>query len=468
MIVFVYFSILIFSIISERSYSLKWISSFPLKCIGKYCPNEKQSIDTIFLGKPQLDIEETSSEKEIDNSNRDLYVCDVVPLVLSQKFPIEKVLQSQISFLSFDDGLYDGLPSYWFPSDEFSMKKRNFYNFLQTKSPSINSVQKYLQQEFGIIILALFVETLDQTENNSLSLGGGILLGKISMLEDDENQNQDILKMSELKFSRVWDSLMSTLSRSTSTAASSSTSSYHMCYCSLEEMISLSYSLEMPIFIPKELFDRLSFDALLLPPQISSSTSFYTGSSALLFPTIIAQPYAAMSSSIVDVTQEPKKYPIAWEIRDPKLFFQYSIIDKRAILRLSGMTQKLPRPSLGAKWINELLLQQMDSAVRSEVIRLQQQQQYDNDDDDIDEANNGWNDQSMNRMSKRQLILQEIGKALSSGQENLAQQLQERFELLTSLKANPTLEEGTYDRYLDQDEWYYLERQKAMKKKSTS
>ena len=43
-----------------------------------------------------------------------------------------------------------------------------------------------------------------------------------------------------------------------------------------------------------------------------------------------------------------------------------------------------------------------------------------------------------------------------------AEELRDRFAMLTALKQDHTQEEGSYDRFLDQDEWYMEARRKAM------
>ena len=47
--------------------------------------------------------------------------------------------------------------------------------------------------------------------------------------------------------------------------------------------------------------------------------------------------------------------PLAWEIYNPQTFFGLSLVEKRAILRASGVT-RLPRPRMGVKAIDDLLL----------------------------------------------------------------------------------------------------------------
>ena len=65
--------------------------------------------------------------------------------------------------------------------------------------------------------------------------------------------------------------------------------------------------------------------------------------------------------------------------------------------------------------------------------------------------------------SPRQHLLQQMAMALEQGDVALAQTLREEFATLTALRADPTQAKGSYDPYLDQDDWYMQERRKAMR-----
>ena len=55
-----------------------------------------------------------------------------------------------------------------------------------------------------------------------------------------------------------------------------------------------------------------------------------------------------------------------------------------------------------------------------------------------------------------------MGEALEAGDMEKAKQLREEFMQVTARRADPTQAEGTYDPYLDQDDWYMAARRKAM------
>lgn len=56
--------------------------------------------------------------------------------------------------------------------------------------------------------------------------------------------------------------------------------------------------------------------------------------------------------------------------------------------------------------------------------------------------------------SQRQLVAEALEAALAEEDYARAEQLRARLDVLTELRMDPTQEEGSYDRFLDQDEWY--------------
>ena len=118
-------------------------------------------------------------------------------------------------------------------------------------------------------------------------------------------------------------------------------------------------------------------------------------------------------------------------------------MEKRATLRASGVTS-LPRPREGLDSLDKALLDKMDEAVRGEYLRLR----------------------SLNGpaavTSPRQALLKAMGEAFDEGDIKAATELREEFMILTSRTADPTQESGSYDPYLDQDDWYMAARRKAM------
>jgi hypothetical protein len=59
-------------------------------------------------------------------------------------------------------------------------------------------------------------------------------------------------------------------------------------------------------------------------------------------------------------------------------------------------------------------------------------------------------------------LLLGMGNALENGDLARAEYLRELFAAKTLLRADPTQRKGSYDPYLDQDDWYLAARRKAM------
>ena len=95
----------------------------------------------------------------------------------------------------------------------------------------------------------------------------------------------------------------------------------------------------------------------------------------------------------------------------------------------------------------------MDDAVRSEYLTIQK-------------LNTNSENKSNGVTSERQLLLREMAIALENGNIDLAENLRDQFKSLTIILADNTQKRGEYDKYLDQDDWYFRQRQKAMRPKS--
>ena len=62
----------------------------------------------------------------------------------------------------------------------------------------------------------------------------------------------------------------------------------------------------------------------------------------------------------------------------------------------------------------------------------------------------------------RAQLLKMMGEALEAGDVRGAEDLRGQFAKKTYVRADPTQDEGAYDRYLDQDDWYAEARRRAM------
>ena len=62
----------------------------------------------------------------------------------------------------------------------------------------------------------------------------------------------------------------------------------------------------------------------------------------------------------------------------------------------------------------------------------------------------------------RAALLRSMAEALEQGDQATAERLCGEFAKKTLLRQDPTQDEGSYSRFLDQDDWYYEARRRAM------
>jgi hypothetical protein len=269
------------------------------------------------------------------------------------------------------------------------------------------TIQEFLQAR----IVKLNIETADEYIDNSIKLGACVKLSK--NLSDDNADDSCLID------------------------------------CSLDEVVALSFALDMDISIPDSLVNSLAEDVLLEPIDEDSSLLKIRGP--------VFQKGQPQSKSQMPSKSAPE-LPLAWQIYNPETFFTLSSAEKRAILRASGV-KSLPKPRLGIEALDNVLLDLMDDAVRAEVYRIKARQ--------ASRAELGEDAYEANVGTSRQSVLQAMGDALRAGDMDRATELREKFSLMTQLRADPTQPVGSYDRYLDQDDWYQQERRKAMSPKKT-
>jgi hypothetical protein len=202
----------------------------------------------------------------------------------------------------------------------------------------------------------------------------------------------------------------------------------------IDEVLLLATGLSMPVLMPKELFGALSMDALLTRDEDGSIV--ITGTS---------------NRGGGGGGARAKQYDVlpAWDIFNPRRFQQMSAVEKRAVLRASGVID-LPRPREGEDALNEELLSVMDDSVRREYLRIG------------GDVTAGSIAPKSVAETEEQELLKEMGDALERGDMEQASALREKFTLKRSLKADPTQAKGSYDRFLDQDEWYMEARRRSM------
>ena len=462
-----------------------------LRCKGKFIPaSETKEVSAAFLSQGALEV----LESEDDDSNEAI-LCDLMPVPLFDSRG-ERLVTTLLTtgldpysvggvLVNRDNGLYDNIPWDW--KGKGNRAKLDLYNELQ----QIRIEQKFktnpelaffiaLNDILNSKITGLFFEIRDELATNSVSLGAAIIVSK------NEVANQ-------WKLSRANNALPS----ASSTDADIRDHDSCVVNCHPDELLALSVLLKLPIYMPEPLFESSAIDARLINYEEESinqssskgnndgdnKSSSSSSSMTIYAPVFRSASQRAAWSKRADNNnnnnnnnKEPKNKDIlpAWDIFDPKKFLTMSSVEKRAVLRASGVTS-LPRPREGLDSLDRALIDKMDEAVRGEVLRIFASQYKESDNKtgrsstrDTDAMTNNVlmgeysNDVSSIPTTGRQAKLQALGQAIEEGDMETAERLREEFMVMTNLLADPTQAKGSYDKYLDQDEWYIEQRRKAM------
>lgn len=436
--------------------------------------NAQDSCDrfAVFFGRKNVEIIESINPK---TGSKEVVLCDAISLPISdtsiqylieREFSKKQSKPSSVSALvanmrppslacimNREGGLYDNLPYSWQPGNS---KKQlfDFVNRISGRGSQDSTALHYaVEANLGCEMQALLLEPSDQFAGDKVALGGAALLAKG---DSDE-------KLSYSPVTRV-------LRRLTIPSGSDESSKpgdfevedddHALVSCFADELALLAVTSDTPVYIDEDLFNDLSGDAVI-DEQRNGDISIRC----------VTQVTTVRSATEVDAMGFDVPVPAAWEVMDPKAFFRWTTTDKRAILRKSGV-KVLPRPREGEEALDTLLLEKMDDAVRSEVLRLQLSGQGAASRsraarrpsatsyvvDDQSDPKDGFDAVS------RQDLLRRIGECIDGGDLELAVKLRQEFQQRTALRADPTQPEGSYSRYLDQDDWYAEARRRSMRK----
>lgn len=132
---------------------------------------------------------------------------------------------------------------------------------------------------------------------------------------------------------------------------------------------------------------------------------------------------------------------LAPELLSKNQVLSMSTSELRTALRKVGIKSKTT--NLRNELIDRLL-PWLDEMVRYEI-RLEESVRKEN----YNEAQ-----QLYSSRSERTIVKEELDRAVEEERYLDAKRLKERLDRLKDLRADPTQDEGAYDPYLDQDEWY--------------
>lgn len=426
----------------------------PLKCRGTYTlPSKNNVISSIFLSKGKLEVIENRGS----TATNSVLLCDIFPIPL-QNDPGKDLVYASMSektyslfdvrngcsvLLNRDKGIFDNLPYSWIKGLNCRKELYNFLNGGQGNDPfgktcrfsdlpsHFRNPQKAFQyaveQFLGAKVSALIIEVADEFKD-AVTIGAAMVISKQQASENPvQPTSENIL-----------------------TQGQADDDSSVVVPCHTDELVGFALALSMPIYMQRNIFESGAIDAVMIKNPDTSEP-------------VIAGPYRRSTNKdrkppAPANTQKEDAVP-AWDIFDPQEFIRMSVADKRATLRASNV-KSLPRPREGEAALDNVLMDLADDAVRREVIRLKYLK--DNAEAVAESSLDGMDTAAALGETKRQVILRQIGEALETGDMVRAEELREKFATLTALKADPTQPEGSYSRFLDQDDWYLEARRRAM------
>ena len=454
---------------SSKTSPVRLVRLTALRCAGKLRPPASDNdVTAAFLSKGKLEVLESddgSNSNTNSNSKNEAILCDLIPVPLFDprgKAVVTELLTSPTLFDTYavapylvnrDGGIYDKLPWAW--KGKGTQARLDFYKLLQQvrvdprfKEAPERAFFTALSDQLDAVVTGLFFEVRDELSTNTVSLGCALVVARTAVEAD-------------------WRLSLRSNGLPTASSTDPDIRDHDACVvtCHPDELVALSALLNLPIYMPEDLFDSSAVDARLVNYANDDGDEgdgdddgggiAKAGKMTIYAPVFRSDRERAawdrQGSSMSAAAQQQQQRDIlpAWEIFDAKTFFGMSSAEKRATLRASGVTA-LPRPREGLDSLDRALVDKMDDAVRAEVLRMRAVQQ--------EGGAGGGNAPASGRQEK----LQQIVQALEDGDVARAEAFRDEFLRMTERRADPTQQEGTYDRFLDQDEWYQEQRRRAM------
>lgn len=455
---------------SSTSKSLNTLVSLkPLDTLGVYrlgSGRNAKELDAVFLGRPKLDV--LSDEGD---SGSAVTVCDLVPLLISKPVFSDKDQWAVSSLapnplVNRDAGLYDSIPYAWGvknkPEDDpllraQEIKKQVFNKCAICKGNPGEAFLTALKSVLDIEVTGLFIEVADEYggEKGGVVLGAGAVVARSGVAEQYAMPGGILCSAKDLAglpSNRPSVDSNKAQERLVQRFEADGEGEAAAVQCYLDEVVGLSRTLGLPIMAPKGLVERVCEDGRLTnrPMRLSAPARFRRGSD---------------EGEEEGEGQEEEDVEKVWTIYNPQEFVAMSQVQKRDLLRASGV-RSLPRPREGTAALDSMLTEFMDAAVRSEYQRLsvnspKLSEIASGGDQNRPRRGNVWTDEQI-KTEDRGSLLRRMGEALDDGDIELATKLREAFAFKTALKADATQAHGSYDPYLDQDEWYMEQRRRAM------
>ena len=258
--------------------------------------------------------------------------------------------------------------------------------------------------------------------------------------------------------------------------------------CDVDEAVGLSLANKLPLLVEREVFQRSSImaesaSALEATEKLPSwhvtdkeisilveGQSRNESATERLSPLRIPRTTVSLFDSMFGRSNSPNSndakelFPTDNPVRTLEDLDSMSNPDKvRTLLNMSNFQGRLPRPRTIRQAsadknlpnpLDELLLPLIDESVRRKYLIRDAEEKGDTK--LARELKEG--------RSSRQIAQDAAEQARERGDTSAAERLESEAELLETLRADVTQDEGSYSRFLDRDDWYERERQKHAKK----
>jgi len=238
--------------------------------------------------------------------------------------------------------------------------------------------------------------------------------------------------------------------------------------CNTDEAIGISLAHNVPLKVSLALFQQMSLCAEPIPKKKVSSQNildaipkWQTSDADVTLQIEGESQLPGMSSPISipgnfdDVPSDSSSlFPVDSPIKSIDEYDELSDEDKaKTLLEMSNFSGKLPRPRVvrqsESNPLDELLLPLIDETVRKQYLIRDAERKGDNE----------LVKELKSTKSRRQKAIEKAESARKEGNSDLANRWDSESDFLESLRADSTQDEGSYNRFLDKDDWYERDRQ---------
>lgn len=320
----------------------------PLPCIGTFSPNNEDKVSCVFLGPDRLVCQERVDGSCIGRglipaavpTGYESALCAAME-ILNSGYSAMKSSTSMLLVTDRNGGIYDNFDT---------QTKRLLYEQVHRKETSkspYHTLVDSLEARARKKVCGLLVELADTPAPNVLVLGGAVLIAECASAS---NWRLDYKHTSAIKAVR-------------------GSAEAQLVKCAMDEVVGIALATNFPVVISSKLYEVASVDGLLS----QDSETLRIEVAAPYFSTVQEADLWAMeqptmtprnTKSCDTVKIERKAAPRAEQITDATTFLRMSTLEKRDVLRATGVRgNAMPRPREGKRAVDALLIPLLDEEV---------------------------------------------------------------------------------------------------------